>query len=153
MTPHDLAKSGSEHAHQVALFAWLGMASKYGIDAANDPISYEKNGKIYVEHKYGNDKAIPLLAEMYAIPNGGERNKIVAARLKAEGVKAGTPDTHLPVGNSEHKSLYIEMKKVTGTLCVVQKERIERLRHYGNAVAVCYSWEEAVVEIITYITK
>ena len=32
---------------------------------------------------------------MYHIPNGGRRNKITGARLKAEGVVAGVPDVFL----------------------------------------------------------
>ena len=29
---------------------------------------------------------------IFAIPNGGQRHKAVAAKLKAEGVKSGVPD-------------------------------------------------------------
>ena len=32
---------------------------------------------------------------LYAIPNGGDRNPIVAKKLKAEGVLAGIPDLYL----------------------------------------------------------
>ena len=34
----------------------------------------------------------PELALLFAIPNGGHRHKAVAAKLKAEGVRAGVPD-------------------------------------------------------------
>ncbi len=39
----------------------------------------------------------PELALLYAIPNGGDRHKAVAAKLSAEGVKSGVPDLCLPV--------------------------------------------------------
>ena len=39
---------------------------------------------------------------MYAIPNGGHRDVRVAARLKAEGVKAGVPDICLPIPRDGH---------------------------------------------------
>ena len=45
----------------------------------------------------------PELALLYHVPNGGSRNKIEAARLRAQGVKSGVPDLCLPVargGNS-----------------------------------------------------
>lgn len=34
----------------------------------------------------------PELALLYHVPNGGSRNKIEAARLRAQGVKSGVPD-------------------------------------------------------------
>ena len=39
----------------------------------------------------------PELGLLYHIPNGGKRDKLEAARLKLEGVKAGVPDLCLPV--------------------------------------------------------
>lgn len=34
---------------------------------------------------------------VFAIPNGGSRNKAEAAKLKAEGVSAGVPDLFIPI--------------------------------------------------------
>jgi len=76
---------------------------------------------------------------VYAIPNGGARNKITGKRLKDEGVLAGMPDLHLPKYN-----LYIEMKAPGGKLSKVQKKRIEELEQAQCVVQVCYGWEEAV---------
>ena len=39
----------------------------------------------------------PELKLLFHIPNGGSRNKIEAAKLKAQGVKPGVPDICLPV--------------------------------------------------------
>ncbi len=36
MNPETLAKSGTEHAHQTALFAWCAVARLYGFDVADD---------------------------------------------------------------------------------------------------------------------
>lgn len=74
MTPEDFFKKvpfaeADEHTHQSALFCW----------AANN---------------FVNDERLRML---FAIANGGERNRIVAARLSAEGVRSGVPDIYLPV--------------------------------------------------------
>ena len=53
-----------EHVEQVVLFEWARLqAAKY-----------------------------PMLKTMFAIPNGGKRGSATAAKLKAEGVKAGVCD-------------------------------------------------------------
>src|SRR5690348_18167176 len=43
---------------------------------------------------------------LYAVPNGGDRNKIVAAKMKREGVKPGVPDYCLPGARSGFHGLY-----------------------------------------------
>lgn len=144
MTPDELAKSGSEHAHQRALFAWVNIAKQYGSAAAFDAACYSKGGKEHADTKYGFSLELVKLKKYYAIPNGGERNKAVAAKLKAEGVLAGTPDTHLPVACGNYHSLYIEMKKFGGCLSPAQQLRFPELVEEGNAVYVCYTWKEAV---------
>lgn len=157
MTPDELAKSGTEHAHQRALFAWANMAARYGVEAANDPACYGKGGKEYAELRYAFG-SIPALDELYAIPNGGERHGAVAGKLKAEGVKPGTPDTHLPVACGKYHSLYIEMKKPggekkkSGACNDAQKKRFPRLLSYGNAVVVCYTWQQAARTLLTYLS-
>ena len=94
MTPQQLAKPGTEHAHQVALFCWA--ASMLAIH--------------------------PELRWMYAIPNGGDRNPIVAARLKAEGVKSGVSDICIPVAKHGYHGFYIELKKPGGKESPTQVE-------------------------------
>jgi len=101
----------------------------------------------------------PELEAMYAIPNGGDRNRIVGAKLKAEGVKAGVPDICLPVARHGFSALYIEMKapadasgKGRGGLQDNQREWLERLRSYGNKSVVCYGFEEAKNEIQSYLS-
>jgi hypothetical protein len=151
MTPEQLAKNGSEHGHQCALFAWVNIASRYGVEAANDDRCYAKGGQDYAQGTYGAAHALPVLNELYAIPNGGQRHGAVAAKLKAEGVKAGTPDLHLPVARGWFHSLYIEMKRAGGKVSPEQLDRIARLRANGNKCHVCFSWLDAVVLILEYI--
>ena len=47
---------------------------------------------------------------IFAIPNGGARNVVTAAKLKAEGVLAGVPDLCVPMARCGFHGLYIELK-------------------------------------------
>lgn len=57
-------------------------------------------------------KQFPELAWLFSIPNGGQRGKAQAGKLKAEGVKRGVADLCLPVSRMGYNALYIEMKYV-----------------------------------------
>lgn len=93
---------------------------------------------------------LPFIDLIYAIPNGGMRNKAVAGKLKAEGVKAGMPDLCLPVPSDLYCGLYIEMKDTDGKVRKTQNEKIARLQEAGHKVVVCYSATEAIKEIQDY---
>jgi len=155
MTPDDYFKKvpfneADEHTHQCALFCWAAM-------------------------NFRNDERLRLL---HAIPNGGERNKIVAARMKAEGTRSGVPDIFLPVPAPRHEindplvriasiycGLYVEMKRPsarlkrrpehkwdTGGVSDVQVEWLNALEGQGYKVVVCYDWYAAASEIKLYLT-
>lgn len=79
---------------------------------------------------------------IYAIPNGGQRNKIVAAKLKAEGVASGVPDLHIPIANRFYHGLYIEMKVKPNSPTDPQKEMMNQLQANGYKCSVCYSLDE-----------
>jgi hypothetical protein len=121
--PTDIGKIPSEHAQQVAVFVWAAL-------------NFEK---------------YPELRLMFAIPNGGERNKIVAANLKAEGVRAHVPDIFLPVPRARWHGLFIEMKKVGGRVDPGQDEFINKLREQKYGACVCVGWQEAVQTITNYL--
>lgn len=57
---------------------------------------------------------------IYAVPNGGQRNAITGAILKAEGVLAGVADLCIMKPNG--KVFFIEMKSEKGTLSKTQKD-------------------------------
>ena len=132
LDPANYAKAGTEHAHQVALFMW---ASSPDVKAR-----------------------FPKLALMFAIPNGGERNKIVATRLKAEGVKSGVPDVCLPVARHGVHGLFIEMKRpksegmAKGRASDTQSEWVTKLRAEGYGACVCEGWDKARDVIISYLS-
>ena len=88
--------------------------------------------------------AYPSLGRLlFAIPNGGQRNVIVARKLKAEGVVAGVPDLFLAVKRGGYGGLFIEMKNGTaGKLSETQKTMCDLLQTAGYKIAVCRSFEE-----------
>ena len=101
---------------------------------------------------------------LIAIPNGGKRHVKTAAKLKAEGVKAGVPDLFLaaPVGYKveangrkiiEHLSagFWIEMKTEKGVIRDSQQKYLDRLSEFGYSTVVCRSFEEFTKSIETYL--
>ncbi len=88
---------------------------------------------------------------IFAIPNGGHRHKAVAAKLKAEGVKSGVPDLFLPVAAWRKHGMYIEMKSKKGKVTRNQRIWIDKLRKEGYQVVVCYSFDEARIDIEEYL--
>lgn len=93
----------------------------------------------------------PELELLHACPNGGQRNIITAVKLKAEGVKPGCPDLHLPAMRGVFGAMFLEMKAAKGKLSDLQKHWIELLTSGGYYCVVCYSAEEAIEAIETYL--
>lgn len=55
-----------------------------------------------------------LFGLLYAVPNGGRRDKITGAKLRAEGVVAGVSDLNLDIARHGYHGLRIELKTRTG---------------------------------------
>ena len=146
MTPWDLAKSGTEHGHQRALFAWANCAALWGFEAALDPLSYDGSTRTAVPNP------VPQLHYMFAIHNRGYGDKIRGAIAKAEGVKAGVPDIFFPWPCFGYAGLFIELKKPGGRTSPVQDEWIAALVGLGYGAIACWTWEEAAIAIQRYMT-
>lgn len=146
VTPEKLADNGSELGHQTAFFAWLANPSTTSIEHLKTP-------------KY------PSFDLCFAIPNGGERNKIVAAQLKSSGAKAGVWDIFLPVQNyiwsvfpqydsptESRNGLWIEFKVKPNRLTMEQKEFQEKLAAKAKFEwFVAYTWVEAADKVLNYL--
>lgn len=89
---------------------------------------------------------------VFAIPNGGSRNKREAARLTAQGVKKGVPDLFIPRAAGKFHGLFIEMKREKGgRLSPDQAEWIALLRREGYAAYACHGFDNARAVIDRYL--
>lgn len=113
----------TEHQEQASLFDWAARFS----------------GRAYE------------LGWLYAIPNGGKRDEIVAAQLQAEGVKPGYPDIGLDIARHAWHGLRIEMKVKGGRVRATQQMWHEHLARHGYKVCVCWNWEEAALAVLAYL--
>jgi hypothetical protein len=86
----------------------------------------------------------PVARRAYAVPNGGKRNIVVAAKLKAEGVRAGVLDIHIPRACGGCNGLWIEFKAGRNTLSPEQALEAHALVADGFAVAVCWDTLAAI---------
>ena len=93
----------------------------------------------------------PELRCCHHIPNGGQRSKATAGRLRAEGVRAGIPDIHLPVAHGGYCGLWIELKAGRNRTTGAQDVMIGILRDYGNRVEVCHGWQAAWQVLLEYM--
>lgn len=115
----------TEHEEQVALFQWAA----------------------------AEEGAHPELAMLLSIPNGGHRHPVVAAKMKAEGQKAGAPDILFLCRRGRFGGMAIELKRAdkSNKPTPEQREWIERLRHYGYCAIVAYGAQEAIDAIKAYL--
>jgi hypothetical protein len=114
----------SEHQEQVTLFQW----------AATQLVPY------------------PELEYLHAVPNGGQRHKAVAGKLKAEGVKPGVPDIFLDVARNGYFGLRLELKRrFDGYPTPAQRVWGAQLERQGYQCVVCRGWEHARDVILEYL--
>lgn len=85
---------------------------------------------------------------LFAIPNGGYRNRIEASQLKASGVIAGLPDMLCVY----KRTVGIELKTDRGVLSPEQRAVHEKWRQEGIEVHVCRSFEHFQEIIKTIIS-
>ena len=98
------------------------------------------------------DRYPHLAGVFFAFPNGGKRDKVTAARLKAEGVLPGVPDLLLAVPRGDKAGLWVEMKDLKkGTVKPEQKTMHANLIEQGYAVAVARGYEAAKAVILNYL--
>lgn len=113
----------SEHDEQRALFEWAALM----------------------------ERRVPELALLLAIPNGGHRHKAVAAKMRAEGQRAGVPDILLPVARRGYHGTWIEMKFGANKQTPAQREWDRRLTAQGYIVEVFHTWHQAAQHLIWYL--
>ncbi|WP_054926160.1 VRR-NUC domain-containing protein [Pseudomonas sp. NBRC 111142] len=93
---------------------------------------------------------------IYHVPNGGHRHKLVAAKLKGQGVKAGVPDLVLPMARGGYFGLYIEFKAkppFDAEVSPSQDAYIHALNAQGYLAIVCRGSIDAVEAIRAYLLQ
>lgn len=96
----------------------------------------------------------PELKRLYHIPNGGTRGELEAKLLKAEGVKKGLPDLHLPISRGVYRGLRIELKasgSVPSDMTPEQKDWLQHFQQEGEFAVGVNGWELARDLIQTYL--
>ncbi|MEE1917994.1 VRR-NUC domain-containing protein [Pseudomonas asiatica] len=90
---------------------------------------------------------------LYHVPNGGHRLKEVAAKLKAQGVKAGIPDLVLTMARGGYFGLYIEFKATVDPAPVSPSQQacIRRLNDQGYLAVVCQGHFDAMECLRAYL--
>jgi hypothetical protein len=98
-----------------------------------------------------NERNIPALKWLYAVPSGGHRHVAVAVKLKAEGVRRGISDLCLPFPAHGMHGLYLEVKTEKGRLTPEQAEFGAYLVANGYGFKVVRSCQDFVDAILGYI--
>ena len=88
---------------------------------------------------------------LMSIPNGGKRNYITAAIMKAEGTVSGAADLFLVKGNGLYHGLFIEVKTPTGRQQPSQKEFESIVTARGYKYVVVRTFDEFKRECENYI--
>ena len=102
--------------------------------------------------RWFNLKHRKLKGRLFAVPNGGKRDALTGAKLKAEGVVAGVADLILLVPNRFYGALLVEMKTLTGRQSKSQKDWeqiITSERDYKYVV--CHSLDHFIREVDDYL--
>lgn len=106
----------SEHKEQVAYFQWVDLMAKQ-------------------DSRYLN---------IFAIPNGGLRNIVTAAKMKKEGVRKGVPDIAIMFPAQGYHGMFLELKIKPNKPSKEQEEWIDRLMRSAYFATVCWSTEELI---------
>lgn len=88
---------------------------------------------------------------LFAVPNGGSRNKIEAANMKRQGVKRGIADVILQVPKKGFASLCLEFKTLTGKQSGDQREYQRQVEMAGSKYVVVRSVEQALRVMQEYL--
>lgn len=72
--------------------------------------------------------------------------------MQRQGVTPGIPDVFIAIPSKGLHGLFIEFKRPKGKVTKSQEEMHDKLKAIGYCVLVCYGWEEAKNEVMSYLT-
>ena len=92
---------------------------------------------------------------LFAVPNGGVRDAVTGARLKAEGVVAGVADLILltPSADGSAHSLCLELKTTSGRQSDSQREFQAAAEAAGNSYVIIRSLDDFIAEVNRHLDK
>lgn len=88
---------------------------------------------------------------LIAVPNGGRRDAVTGAKLKAEGVVAGVSDLLLLVPSGNYHGMCIEMKTPKGRQSEAQRRWQQAIEKQGYKYALARSTGQFMQEIDSYL--
>ena len=88
---------------------------------------------------------------LFAVPNGGSRNVIEAANLKAQGVRAGVSDVIFLYPTEKYPFLCIEFKSKTGKQTQKQIEFQKQVEKIGGRYEIVRNFEQFVENINNWV--
>lgn len=90
---------------------------------------------------------------LYAIPNGGRRDQVTGAKLKAEGVVAGVSDLELKVARHGYHGLCIELKTPKGRQSQQQIRWQGLVEAQGYKYIIVRSVQDFIDQINSYLQE
>ncbi|WP_299259789.1 VRR-NUC domain-containing protein [uncultured Kushneria sp.] len=96
----------------------------------------------------------PAYACTYAVPNGGSRHRVEAAKFKRQGVRAGVSDLVIACARGGHHGLYLEFKATPPKHAATsegQKEWLATVEEQGYCAVLARGLEEAKAVIREYM--
>lgn len=95
----------------------------------------------------------PTLPEklIFAVPNGGSRNKIEAVNLKRQGVKSGVADVILLIPKKGFASLLLEFKTSTGKQSPEQRTFQKQAEMCGSSYKIVRNVTQAIEVMRNYL--
>ena len=90
---------------------------------------------------------------LFAVPNGGKRDKATAGKLKAEGLLPGVSDLILLKPNATYSAMLIEMKTPSGEQSDSQRQWQQLIQTDGYLYVICRSLEDFQREVRQYLAS
>lgn len=88
---------------------------------------------------------------LFAVPNGGSRNKVEAANMKRQGVKPGISDVILLIPNKDFFCLCLEFKTEKGQQSIEQQEFQQQIEKIGGKYIIVRSAIQAIEVMQEYL--
>ena len=128
-------------------------ASKFRLTSIS-PLESVEQAAIF-KHAAIRARADPRWGMLFAIPNGKAASSIrEAVNAKRTGLKRGVPDMFLAVPVGEWHGMFVELKRIDGSLSDIKSDQadwLQRLQNAGYQTVVAFGWKAAVAEIEWYL--